>query len=57
MEHVMKGLAFGALALTVLPPLLFLGQRLGEEPMKVWMLVGTVLWFATAPRALKGGAR
>jgi|DewCreStandDraft_4_1066084.scaffolds.fasta_scaffold00018_167 hypothetical protein len=57
MERAMKGLAFAALALTVLAPLLFLGQRLGEGPMKAWMLVGTVLWFVTAPWALKGGSR
>jgi hypothetical protein len=57
MERVMQGLAFGALALTVVPPGLFLLQRLGESSMKAWLLVAAVLWFVTAPWALKGGAR
>jgi hypothetical protein len=57
MERVMQWLAFGALALTVVPPGLFLLQRLGESSMKAWLLVAAVLWFVTAPWALKGGAR
>lgn len=56
MRTAIRILAFVALGLTVVPPLLFLAQQLGETAMKNWMLLGTVLWFATAPRALRGGA-
>jgi hypothetical protein len=55
MERVMKGLAFAALALTVLAPLLVsVDSGWAKGSMKAWLLVGTVLWFVTAPWALKG---
>lgn len=42
-----------ALALTIVPPLLFLTGGLAgdgaESLMKTLMMAGTVLWFATAP--------
>jgi hypothetical protein len=57
MQTIFRVLAFAALALTVVPPFLFMIQQLAEPTMKSWMLVGTVLWFATAPWALRGGAR
>jgi hypothetical protein len=50
-------LALLALLLTVIPPALFAAGRLADGPMKLLMLVGAVLWFATAPRALQGGAK
>ncbi|NGO38024.1 hypothetical protein G4L39_01245 [Limisphaera ngatamarikiensis] len=57
MQTIFRVLAFAALALTVVPPFLFMIQQLAEPTMKSWMLAGTVLWFATAPWALRGGAR
>jgi hypothetical protein len=48
-------LSFLALALTIVPPVLFVAGSLGEGPMKLTMLVGAVLWFLTAPRWLHGG--
>lgn len=50
-----RALALLALALTLGPAILFATGSLGDAPMKVLMLVGTVLWFAAAPRWLKGG--
>jgi hypothetical protein len=38
-----------ALAGTILPPVLFLNDRLSLEQTKLWMLVATIAWFATAP--------
>ena len=48
-------LSFLALALTIVPPILFAMGSLAEGTMKLLMVVGVVLWFATAPRWLHGG--
>ena len=48
-------LALFALVLTIAPAALFAAGALGENAMKLTMLVGTILWFATAPRWLHGG--
>lgn len=53
--NLARPLALLALALTVVPPALFAAGRLGESVMKLTMLVGAVLWFATAPKWLRGG--
>lgn len=50
-----RALALLALALTLGPAILFATGLLGDTPMKILMLVGTVLWFAAAPRWLQGG--
>lgn len=55
MKAISKILAPLALAGTILPPVLFLFQRMGEGPMKWTMLAATMLWFATAPFWMKGG--
>ncbi|MBP8303622.1 MAG: hypothetical protein KBE04_05795 [Phycisphaerae bacterium] len=46
-----------ALALTVVPPILFANQSMTEPTMKRLMLDGCVLWFVTAPAFMKGGAQ
>ncbi len=56
MKIAAKVLAPLALAATILPPLLFLFKAMGEGPMKLAMLCGTIVWFATAPFWLRGGA-
>jgi hypothetical protein len=55
MTKIAKILGPLALVLTILPPLLFLGKAMSEPNMKIAMLAGTILWFATAPWFLKGG--
>ena len=50
-----KVLGLLALAGTIVPPVLFLMESLSEEPMKMIMLVSTVVWFVTAPLWMKGG--
>lgn len=51
-----RALALLALALTLLPAILYAAGRLGDAPMKWLMLAGAVLWFASAPKWLHGGA-
>jgi hypothetical protein len=46
-----------ALALTIVPPVLYFGQLVGDAAMKALMLAGAVLWFASAPWFMKGGDR
>ena len=55
MTPVAKILGLLALAGTILPPVLFLLKVMGEGPMKLLMLLSTVVWFATAPLWMKGG--
>jgi len=38
-----------ALAGIVIPPILYFGGRLAQDPMNVVMLVATILWFAATP--------
>lgn len=40
-----------ALALTIVPPVLFLVGSLEETPMKAIMVAGTLLWFLAWPLA------
>lgn len=54
--NLARALALLALALTLLPPIAFATGHLGDSAMKLLMLVGTVLWFAAAPKWLRGGA-
>ncbi|HUF63680.1 MAG TPA: hypothetical protein VMN36_16505 [Verrucomicrobiales bacterium] len=42
-----SGLALGVL--TLLPPLLYAAGRIPQSALEFWMLLGTVLWFASAP--------
>ena len=55
MRTLLKILGFGALGMTLVPPILFATGGLSESVMKTLLLVATVLWFATAPFFLKGG--
>jgi hypothetical protein len=55
MTPVAKTLGLLALASTILPSVLFLFKVMGEGPMKLIMLLSTVVWFVTAPLWMKGG--
>ena len=57
MNRFSKFLAPLALAGTVVPPLLFAFKVMGEGPMKLIMLVSTILWFTTARFWMKGGGQ
>ncbi len=56
MNTLARYLSLLALALTVGPAALFALGVLGDAPMKLAMLAGTVLWFAASPYWLKGGS-
>ena len=38
---------------TIVPPVLFLLHRIGEDPMKHIMLASCLVWFLTAPLWMK----
>ncbi len=54
-NQVAMVLSLLALAGTVLPAILFSVKAVGDAPMKITMLIASVLWFAAAPFWLKGG--
>lgn len=55
METLARVLAPLALVATLVPPVLYLVQAMGEGTMKLVMLVATVVWFVFAPFWMKGG--
>ena len=55
MSRFAKILGLLSLVGTIVPPILFLTQNLGEGAMKLVMLLSTVVWFVTAPLWMKGG--
>lgn len=57
MKSLAKPLALLALAGTLVSPVLYLLQVMGEGPLKLTLLLAAVLWFASAPFWLKGGSQ
>lgn len=57
MQAAAKFIAPLALALTIVPPCLFMFHAMSEQPMKHVMLAGCVLWFVAAPFSMKGGSK
>jgi hypothetical protein len=57
MNTAAKILAPLALLATILPPALFLFHMVGEQTMKLTMLVAAIAWFVFAPRWMKGGSQ
>ena len=55
-KMITKILGVLALGLTIVPPILNATDTLSDPGMKHLMLAGCVLWFATAPTFMKGGA-
>lgn len=56
MRFASKVAALLALALTIVPPVLFAVKTMPEPTMKLLMFAGCVLWFIAAPWWLKGGS-
>lgn len=50
---ILKVIAYLALVLTIVPPFMFLADSIEVEAMKNVMIVGFVMWFATAPFGFK----
>lgn len=55
MQSIARVLAPLALVGTILPPFLYLFKMMGDGPMKLIMLLATVVWFVFAPFWMKGG--
>ena len=53
MRRAARIVSMAALVLTILPPILFFGNRMDVETMKTWMLGAAVVWFASVPLWMK----
>jgi hypothetical protein len=49
MKKVLPIISFAALALLIVPAILFLAGSLPLESMKLLMLIATVVWFVVTP--------
>lgn len=49
MQNILRIVSYLALCITVVPGFLVYNGILEFEKYKGWVLVGTILWFATAP--------
>jgi hypothetical protein len=52
---IARALSLLALALTLVPAVLFAAGRMSDGAMKLALVAGTILWFVAAPRWLRGG--
>ena len=53
MKRAARVVSIAALVLTILPPVLFFGDRMDIDSMKMWMLGAAVAWFASSPLWMK----
>ena len=49
MKTAARLISLVALAGTILPPVMFFGGWMDLDTVKLWMLAGTVAWFAATP--------
>jgi hypothetical protein len=56
MQAIAKILAPIALIATILPAVLYAFKAIEEGPLKLTMLLATIVWFAFSPFWLKGGS-
>lgn len=49
MKRIAQAVSLVSLIGTILPPILFVGDRLDVDAMRFWMLVSTIAWFAATP--------
>ena len=54
MKNVLKVISIGGLALTVIPAFFVFAGDISWDRHATLMLIGTVLWFSTAPFWMKG---
>ena len=48
MKYLYRLMAVAGLALTLVPPILFYAGTMTEEQMKLFMFIGTLIWFSGA---------
>jgi len=53
MKKLAKILSLLALAMTILPALLFFADKLSHPKARAWMLVSAVVWYVSAPLWMK----
>ncbi len=49
MKRIAQIISYVALAATLLPAVLFFADRIELPVAQLWLLVGALVWFATAP--------
>ena len=49
-----KPISWVSLMLIIVPPVLYFTDSVSADMMNVLLLVGTVIWFATAPLWMRG---
>lgn len=49
-----KPISWVSLMLIVVPPVLYLTGSVSADMMKLLLLIGTIIWFATAPLWMRG---
>lgn len=49
MKKIAALVSWLALAVVLVPPIAYLAGAAALPAVKLWMLVGTILWFATVP--------
>ena len=49
MRKLMPFVSLAGLALVAVPPVVYLAGTLEKGTMTTWMLVGTIVWFVSAP--------
>jgi len=57
MKTLSKILGPLALALTIVPAILFAAHAIDDSTLKGLMLAGCVLWFVAAPQFMSGGSQ
>lgn len=56
MRRTLQLISFASLLGIIVPPVLYLLDRMPLPSVKTWMLVFTVVWFATVPLWMDRGA-
>jgi hypothetical protein len=54
MRALLQVISWVALAGSILPAMLYINDAMALGAVKTWMLLSTVVWFATAPLWMKG---
>lgn len=49
LKNVLRGISLVALAGTIVPPVMYLVGAIELQPVKWWMFVAAVAWFAATP--------
>jgi len=57
MHKLMPFVSLIGLALVAVPPVVYLAGALEKGTMTTWMLVGTIVWFVSAPFVMNAKAQ